>query len=143
VGIPVAPDGIVHWRALAMPVIVAGLWHAAMTRRRAATAAGLAWVGLLALEPAGEIGASLLFVGALAMALSDRMPRAAERVSTLVRVAGAVAAGWGALLAVAAGLHAEVVYTVLAAGALAAAAARAGAVQASTASAPSATAASA
>ncbi len=143
VAIPAAADGIAHWRALAMPLVVAGLWHAAMSARRAGAAAGLAWIGLLAATPTGELGAALLFLGALLLALSDRMATVAPRAALLVRVAGAVSGGAGALLATAAGLHVEVVYTVLAVAALAAAAARRAPAQASTASAPSATAASA
>jgi len=143
VAIPAAVDGIAHWRALAMPLVVAGLWHAVMSGRRAGAAAALAWIGLLATTSTGELGAALLFVGALVLALSDRMAEGAPRAALVLRVAGAVVGGAGALLATAAGLHVEVVYTVLAAAALAVAAARGASPQASTASAPSATAASA
>jgi hypothetical protein len=143
VAIPVAADGIAHWRALAMPLVIAGLWHAAVSGRRAGAAAALAWIGLLAATPVGELGAALLFGGALLLALSDRMATVARRAALLIRVAGAVVGGAGGLLATAAGLHVEVVYTVLAVAALGVGVARRAPAQASTASAPSATPASA
>ena len=121
----------------------------AKTRPTRGPAAALALIGLLALDRAGAIGAGLLLVGALTMELADTMDwsewmsRGGEALATLVRVVGAMVAGWGALLGVEAGLRVEVVYTVLAVAALALAAARPAPIQASTASAPSATAASA
>lgn len=143
VAIPVAPDGIAHWRALAMPLIVLGLWHATLTRRRPASAAGLAWIGLLAAEPAGALGAALLFAGALLLAGSNEVWGRWAVLSSTAWVAGVVSGAWGAVLATAAGLQVEVVYTVLAVAALALAAVRTVPAQASTASAPSATPASA
>ncbi|MGN6391837.1 MAG: hypothetical protein ACTHM9_06285 [Gemmatimonadales bacterium] len=141
--VPVAPDGLAHWRALAMPLIVLGLWHATLTRRRAASVAGLAWIGLLAGERSGEVGAALLFAGTMLLAGSEWVEGRERMLALGARVVGAVSAACGAVLVAAAGLHVEVVYTVLAVAALALAAARAGPIQASTASAPSATAASA
>lgn len=132
VGLPVAPDGVTEWRSVAMPVLVLGLWHAAMTGRRDGAAAALALIALLAIEPVGRLGAALLLVGSIAMELSGSgrtgTGSAADRGSLAwldgIWLLGALAAGLGASLAVEAALHAEVVYTVAAAAALAAAAAR-------------------
>lgn len=122
VAIPVVPDGLEHWRPLAMPLIVAGTWHAALSGRRLLVAVGVAWVGLLAPGRDGTVAAALLLATALlAVLLSWR----AIGSPLLARVAAAVTAlgfGSGALLAIESGLHAEVVYTVLAAGAVVAAA---------------------
>src|SRR6185437_11509632 len=122
VAIPVVPDGLEHWRPLAMPLIAAGTWHAALSLRRLLVAVGVAWVGLLGPGRDGTVAAALLLATALlAVLLSWR----AIRSPLLARVAAAVTAlgfGSGALLAIESGLHAEVVYTVLAAGAVVAAA---------------------
>lgn len=143
VAIPAVPDGLEHWRALVLPVIVAGLWHAVFTQRRAAAVAALAWVGLATIDPAGQVGAGLVLVGGLAMDLGERLTRDSHGVRALIRAGAVLLVGVGALLAAEAGLRAEVVYTVLAAGALAAASGRGGLPQARTASEPSATAPSA
>ena len=108
---PALPDGLEHWRPLAMPLVLLGLWHAALSGRWSSVMVGLAWIGLLGGTPGGQIGGALLLVGALLVELRPRMHPA---------VAG-IPAGMGALLAVEAGLHTEVVYTVLGAAALVAA----------------------
>jgi hypothetical protein len=143
VAIPAVPDGLEHWRALVLPVVVAGLWHAVFVQRRAAAVAALAWVGLATVDPAGQVGAGLILVGGLAMDLGERLSPAGRVVRAFIRAGAVLLVGVGALLAVEAGLRAEVVYTVLAAGALAAAAGRGALSQARTASEPSATAPSA
>lgn len=129
VAIPSMPDGIDHWRPLAMPLVVAGIWHAALSGRLPSILIGLAWVGLLAATRDGCIGAGLLLAAALGLELSGRT---AGRPA--VRAALALLAGWGALLAVAAGLRGEVVYTVLAVGGIVAALGRPDTAQAITAS---------
>ena len=143
VAIPAVPDGLEHWRALVLPVVVAGLWHAVFTQRRAAAVAALAWVGLATVDPAGEAGAGLILVGGLAMDLGERLSRGGHMIGGFIRAGAVLLVGVGALLAAEAGLRAEVVYTVLAAGALAAAAGRGALPQARTASEPRATAPSA
>jgi hypothetical protein len=117
---PAMPDGLEHWRALAMPVGLLGLWHAALSGRTAGVAVGLAWIGLVAGSGRGELGAGLLLCSAVTLEL---MPRRGEpKFGRLARVAAALLGGYGAVLALEAGLRAEVVYTVLGGGALVAAA---------------------
>ena len=117
VAIPTVPDGLEHWRALALPVIVLGLWHAALSRRWSSVAVALAWVGVISPGRAGAAGAGLLLAGGLILDLAPRL-RPGHPGRTLARVAGGLALSWGALLAVESGLRAEVVYTVLAVGGL-------------------------
>jgi hypothetical protein len=138
VGMPAVPDGLEHWRPLAMPVVVVGIWHAALTGRLALLPVGLAWVGLLAPGGAGLTGAALLLAAALLLELAGPLVRAEPRRAVAFRVVFSLAAGHGALLVVAAGLRGEVVYTVLAVGGIVAAAGRALGAQARIASEPSA-----
>jgi len=143
VAISAVPDGLDHWRALAVPVILLALWHGVLTRDRAETVAGLAWVGLVTVTPVGQVGAALLLVGGLGLELADRRPAWGNRVGPGVRAVAILLVGTGALFAIQGGLHTEVVYTVAAVAALVAAAGSSRALQASTASAPRATAPSA
>jgi hypothetical protein len=117
VAIPTVPEGLEHWRALALPVIVLGLWHAALSGRWSSVAVALAWVGAIAPGRAGPAGAGLLLAGGLILDLAPRL-RPGHPGRALARVAGGLALSWGALLAVESGLRAEVVYTVLAVGGL-------------------------
>ncbi len=117
--LPAVPDGLEHWRPLVMPAIVLGIWHAALSGRLAGVAVGLAWVGLLGASREGLSGAALLLAGALALELGQT--GRVHRWRPVVRVASALAAGAGALLAVESGLGVEVVYTVLAVGGIVAA----------------------
>ena len=125
VAIPAFPNGLEHWRSLAMPMIVLGIWHAALSGRLTGVGVGLAWIGLLGASREGLIGAALLLTGALALELTRLADERFRRWSPLAGVASALAAGAGALLAVESGLGAEVVYTVLAVGGVAMAAGRA------------------
>jgi hypothetical protein len=119
VATPAMPDGLEHWRALAMPLGLLGLWHASLSGRRSAVAVGLAWIGLVAGSRWGELGAALLLCSAVVLELVHR--KSGVRVQRAAAVAAAVMGGYGALLAVEAGLRAEVVYTVLGGAALVAA----------------------
>ena len=119
---PTLPDGVEHWRALAMPLVVLGIWHAAWVGRATGLAVGMAWIGLLGQTPGGRLGAALLLGVALATELLRRSGR--STLPVLARVALVMIAGFGGLLATEAGLHAEVVYTVLAVAGVAAAASR-------------------
>jgi len=114
VALPAVPDGLDHWRPLAMPVIVIGLWHAALAGRWSLMAVAMAWVGLLAPARGGSSGAGLLIAAALLLEGAARLDRAHGRATMLVRLAAVLAGSWGALLAVSAGLHGEVVYSVVA-----------------------------
>jgi hypothetical protein len=143
VAFPAMPDGLEHWRPLAMPVVVAGIWQAALAGSPPRLAVGLAWVGLLAPDGQGLAGAALLLAAALLAELADPIARGDGRLAAGARVALGLTAGCGGLLAVTAGLRGEVVYTVLAVGGAVAAAGRALAAQASTASEPNMTAPSA
>lgn len=133
---PAVPDGLEHWRALAAPLVVAGIWHAALTGRLALLAIGLAWVGLLAPGGHGLAGAALLLAGALLLELARPFGAADPRRAVAVRLALGLATGCGALLAVEAALGGEVVYSVVAVAGIVSAAGRAWGAQASTASAP-------
>lgn len=136
VALPAVPDGLEHWRALAAPLVVAGIWHAALTGRLALLAIGLAWVGLLAPGGHGLAGAALLLAGALVLELARPFGAANPRRAAAVRLALGLATGCGALLAVEAALGGEVVYSVVAVAGIVSAAGRARDPQASTASAP-------
>jgi hypothetical protein len=143
VALPAVPDGMEHWRALVMPIIVIGLWHAALGGRWSHVAVAMAWVGAISPGRTGPAGAGLLLAGGLTLELAARLGAAHPRRATPARVAAALAAGWGALLAVDSSLHGEVVYTVLAVGGLVAAAGGWAGAQAMTASEPRTTAPSA
>jgi hypothetical protein len=117
--IPTMPDGLEHWRPLAMPLIAAGAWHAALSGRTPGLALAMAWVGLLGLMPGGRLGAALLLAVALVAELGRLASSSPARRFTLL--ASGVAAAIGGVLAVEAGLRGEVVYTVLVAAALVAA----------------------
>lgn len=122
VALPIVPDGLDHWRPLAMPVLVVGLWHATLTRRWSLLAVAVAWVGMLAPGQGGHDGAGLLVAAALLVEGAARLGAGYSRAAGAVRLVAVLAGSWGALLAVSAGLRGEVVYTVLAVAGLAAAA---------------------
>jgi hypothetical protein len=124
VAVPAVPAGLEHWRPLAMPLIVLGIWHAALSGRLAAVAVGLAWVGLLGASRAGLTGAALLLAGALMLELATYSGERFRSWKPASRVVSALLAGVGSLLAIESGLHAEVVYTVLAVGGVVVAAGR-------------------
>ncbi|HEX6105032.1 MAG TPA: hypothetical protein VFZ26_05570 [Gemmatimonadales bacterium] len=105
------PAGLAHWQAAVFPLLVLGIWHAALTRRLTPLAVGGAMLGVVSLDPRGHAGAGSLFLAAVAIELGRRLPGPAER---LARIPIALAAAWGALNVAVAGLGTEVVYTVLA-----------------------------
>lgn len=136
VALPAFPEGLEHWRALVLPLVLAGGWHGVLTGSRSEALAGLAWVGLAAATGVGQAGAGLVLLGALALVASERIESRGEVVPRLI---AALAVGTGALLITEAGLRTEVVYTVCAVAGLVVAAGRWSLAQASTASAVSAT----
>jgi hypothetical protein len=143
VAIPAFPDGLDHWRALALPVVLLGLWHGVLTRRRAESVAALAWVGLVTATSEGQAGGALLLLAGVALELAERLPARATWGVAGLRTAAALVLGTGALLAMEGGLRTEVVYSVLAVAALVAGVGWQPSPQASTARAPTATAPSA
>ena len=130
VAIPAVPDGIEYWRALALPVVLLGLWHGVWTGRRSEVLVGLAWIGLASVTGGGQAGAGLMLVGALVLELSDRVRTPTAAVLEVIAV---LVAAIGGLLVVEAGLRTEVVYTAGAVAALVVAAGRRSWAQASTA----------
>ncbi len=139
VAMPAVPQGLEQWRPLAMPLVVVGTWHAALSGRLPRVAVGMAWIGLLAPGRSGLVGAALLLAAGLAVELIERVSALrAGRFAQAAQAIPLVAFGWGALLAVGAGLRGEVVYTALAVAGLVALCGRPWP-QAITASAPSAT----
>lgn len=143
VTLPTMPEGMEHWRALVMPILVIGLWHAALGGRWSLLAVAMAWMGAIAPGRTGPAGAGLLLVGALLLEPALGLGAAHPRGTMVVRVVAGLAAGWGALLAMESSLRGEVVYSVLAVGGLVAAVGGWAAAQAMTAREPSTTAPSA
>ncbi|HUF35309.1 MAG TPA: hypothetical protein VMN37_05120 [Gemmatimonadales bacterium] len=118
--VPAVPSGLEHWRAAAFPIVLLGLWYAAVTRRHTALLVGSALLGIASLQHEGGVAAGWLLASAAAL----EAMRAASRVRpglphAVPRALIAVAAGWGAIGVLRAGLETEVVYTVAAAGAAA------------------------
>jgi hypothetical protein len=136
VALPAFPDGLEHWRALVMPLVLVGGLHGVLTGNRSEALTALAWVGLAAARVQGEAGAGLVLVGALLLVAGERL---GARVQVVARLVGALAIGAGALLVTEAGLRTEVVYTVCAVAGLVLAVGRWSSAQASTASAVRAT----
>jgi hypothetical protein len=105
-----------HWRAAAVPLVLLGLWHAAVTRRLAALAIGGAFLGVVSVRPAGVCGSGWLLACAAGLELQRLLSAGtAQRLAPGVRMLLAFAAAWGAQQVLAAGLETEVVYSVFAA----------------------------
>jgi hypothetical protein len=113
VGPMVMPEGLTYWRPAAFPLVVVGMWHAALSGRRVSAAAGGALLGVLTLDTHGTAGAAWL----LSALVGFEVIRMTGRRILPARMVLAFAAFWGTLEATAGGLGAEVVYTVLAVGA--------------------------
>jgi len=115
VGLVAAPAGMEHWRPLAVPLAMLALWHAAALRWGPGLAAGAAWLAIVSVVPemgSGVVAAWLLPAGLALELLGDERGETGPR--QWVRWVALLAMGWGGLLALDAGLHGEVVYTVLA-----------------------------
>ncbi len=115
---PLALDGLEYWRPVAVPVLVAGIWHAAAFARWPLVAAGAGFLGVAGLTPGGAAGAGWLLGAALILELGS-MASAPAGVIRLSRLAGWLSAAWGGLLVLEGGLRGEVVYTALGAAGLA------------------------
>jgi hypothetical protein len=118
VGLPLAPDGLEYLRPLAVPLLIAGIWHAAALARWPLLAAGAGFLGVAGLTPAGATGGGWLFGSALVLELSSMLSLPVGAIR-LVRVAAWVSSAWGGLLVLEGGLRGEVVYTALGAAGLA------------------------
>ena len=116
VGLVAAPAGMEHWRPLAVPLAMLALWHAAARRWGPGLAAGAAWLALVSVVPAAEGGmvAAWLLPAGLALELLGNERDGETRPKRSLRWVALLATGWGGFLALDAGLHGEVVYTVLA-----------------------------
>ena len=106
-------DGLSDWRTVLVPLGVAALWHAAVTRRLTAAVGALAWLGAVAVTGFGAAGAIWLAgAAALVALLVGSRPLMARHPAALALAGGTT--GWGAVLVVDALLRAEVVYAMLA-----------------------------
>jgi hypothetical protein len=114
-GLPAVPAGLEHWRPALFPLLVIGIWYAALARRTTSLAAGGALLGVATLDPGGIGGAGWLLASAIALELWHLRGRADSSRAPLVRAGLALLAGWGVLGVLSGGLRTEVVYTVLAA----------------------------
>jgi hypothetical protein len=119
VAVPAAPDGLAHWRPLVGAAAVAGLWHAAADGRLASVLVALGFAALASRGPLSAPAAALLLAAAFAFKLPSPGGGLARAGFDAVRRLAFAGSAAGALLAFAAGLRAEVVLTVLAAGGLA------------------------
>jgi hypothetical protein len=109
VALPLAPDGLEYWRPLAVPLLIAGIWHAAALARWPLLAAGAGLLGIAGLSPAG---AGWLLGSALVLEVCSvaSLPAGTLR---LAQAAAWIAGAWGGLLVLEGGLRGEVVYTAL------------------------------
>ena len=117
VGLVVAPAGMEHWRPLAVPLAMFALWHAGARSWGPGLAVAAGWLALVSVAPfpEGTVAAAWLLVAGLALELLDPQRDGEARPKRWTRWLALMAAGWGGLLALGAGLHGEVVYSVLAA----------------------------
>lgn len=113
VGAVAAPAGMEHWQALAAPAALLGICHAAWTRRIPALAVGGAWLALSGVEPLGVTAAAWLIPSAVLLAMVPAEDDGSYSLWNGARLLAMLGAGWGGFLALEAGLHGEVVYTVL------------------------------
>ncbi|HEX2217475.1 MAG TPA: hypothetical protein VHG35_01630 [Gemmatimonadales bacterium] len=113
IGLPLTPDGLEHWRPLAVPLLVLGLWHAAAHARWALLAGGAGVLGFAAATEAGASGAAWLLPTGLALELAALRPPRGLVTSTSMRAGAWLAASWGGLRVLEGGLRGEVVYMAL------------------------------
>jgi hypothetical protein len=116
VSLVAAPAGMEHWRPLAVPLGMLALWHAAARRWGPGLAAAAAWLAIVSVAPAmgGGIVAAWLLPAGLALEVLGDKRDGETQPRRWVRWVALLAMGWGGFLALDAGLHGEVVYTVLA-----------------------------
>jgi hypothetical protein len=119
VGHPLVPGGLEQWQPLAVPLLVAGVWHAAARKRWPLLAAGAGVLGSVVLSPAGAVGAAWLIGAGLLLEVSAMRPPSDGRVTRAITTSAWVAAAWGGLLVLEGALRSEVVYSVFGAAGLA------------------------
>ena len=115
VGLVAAPGGLEHWRTIAALLAMLGIWHAAASGWSAGMAVGGAWLALISLDPSGIVAAAWLLPSAVVLDLAGGERAESSPRYRWSRDVAWMAAGWGGLLAIGAGLHGEVVYTMLSA----------------------------
>ncbi len=114
IGAPTLPDGLAAWQTVLVPIGVLGLWRAAASRRGVGLLAAGAWLACSVLpDPAAAAGGWTLAFAACVAALRP------TRAAAWGAGAAFALATWGGSRALPALLSAEVVYAVLALGALA------------------------
>jgi hypothetical protein len=118
IALPLAADGLEYWQPLVVPVLVAGIWHAAAVARWPLLATGAGLLGVAGLTPEGLTGAGWLLNSGLVLELCSVLGLPVG-VVRLARVAAWIAGAWGGLLVLQGGLRGEVVYTALGAAGLA------------------------
>jgi hypothetical protein len=116
---PMAREGLLHWQPVFVGLAVLGLWHAAGDGRLASVFVALGFSALASLAPMSAAAAALLLAAALAFKLAKPSRAPALLLFDGARRLGFVTSCVGAELAFIAGLGAEAVFTVLAAGGLA------------------------
>ncbi len=116
---PLVPGGLEQWQPLAVPLMVAGIWHAAVHRRWSLLAAGAGLLGIVVLSPAGAAGAAWLFGAGLLLEASAMRTPSEGGVTRAISILPWVAAAWGGLLVLEGGLRSEVVYSAFGAAGLA------------------------
>lgn len=107
---PALAQGLEHWRPLAFPILLIGIWQGTATGRWSGVMIGGALLALTTGSAEATIAAWCLSGAALAMAVVGRLWPG--RLAW-VRCGAALAAGYGVWPATLAGLGAEVVYTAL------------------------------
>jgi hypothetical protein len=119
IGHPLVPGGLEQWQPLAVPVMVAGIWHAAVHRRWPLLAAGAGLLGIVVLSPVGTVGAAWLLGAGLLLEVSAMRAPSESGVTRAIRILAWVAAAWGGVLVLEGGLRSEVVYSAFGAAGLA------------------------
>lgn len=122
VGAEALPLGMDGWRTVTIPIGVAAAWAAAVTRRPLLLASAAAWMACFAPAGGGAAGAwilALVSVGGAGVGSAARRLATATFASTARECVLAALAALGAALALDGLLRAEVVYTVMSAGAAA------------------------
>ena len=112
IALVLAPGGLESWRALAVPALIAGLWHAAARGLWPLAAVASAFLGIVGLTSVGIGGAGWLLGAALAVEIGS-LVRLRDGLSRVAQAGAWIAAVWGALLVLEGGLRGEVVYTTL------------------------------